>query len=198
VTLSNPTGGAMLGTASTTVNILDASGLTSRKVAPPFDTALTIRGEGAVNLITWSGGGQLQRADRPMGPWQTLTTATNPFTVQSPLPTTFYRVTRPRPVNVYIPSSYDGKTPLPLVIMLHGYKSSAANFWNASDACCNFYNSGVDDAGYLRALIEEIGRQFSVDRKRIYLIGHSNGGYMTYRMACEYADLIAGIAVWPG
>lgn len=229
VTLSNPTGGAMLGTASTTVNILDASGLTSRPVAPPFDTALTIRGEGAVNLITWSGGGQLQRADLPMGPWQTLTTATNPFTVQSPLPTTFYRVTRPRPVNLYIPSVYDGQTPLPLVIMLHGYTSSGTNreaymrfsplaqargflycypdgtvdifgdrFWNATDACCDFYKSGVDDAGYLGALIEEIARQFAVDRKRIYLIGHSNGGDMAYRMACQYSDLIAGIASLAG
>lgn len=229
VTLSNPTGGATLGIASTTVNILDASGLTSRTVAPPFDTALTIRGEGGLNLITWSGGGQLQRADHPMGPWQTLTTATNPFTVQSSLPTTFYRVTRPRPVNIYIPSSYDDQTPLPLVIMLHGYTRSAADheaymrfsplaqargflycypdgtidifgdrFWNATDACCDYYNSGVDDAGYLRALIQEIGTKFSVDRKRIYLIGHSNGGYMAYRMACQYSDLIAGIASLAG
>jgi poly(3-hydroxybutyrate) depolymerase len=229
VTLSNPTGGATLGTASTTVNILDASGLTSRTVTPQFDTALTIRSGEGVNLITWTGGGQLQRADHPTGPWQTLTTATNPFTVQSPLPTTFYRVTRPRPVNVYIPSSYDGQTPLPLVIMLHGYTSSGANheaymrfsplaqgrgflycypdgtidilgdrFWNATDACCDYYNSGVDDAGYLRALIEEIGSRFSVDRKRIYLIGHSNGGYMANRMACQSADLIAGIASLAG
>jgi polyhydroxybutyrate depolymerase len=208
---------------------LDASGLTSRTVTPQFDTALTIRSGEGVNLITWTGGGQLQRADHPTGPWQTLTTATNPFTVQSPLPTTFYRVTRPRPVNVYIPSSYDGQTPLPLVIMLHGYTSSGANheaymrfsplaqgrgflycypdgtidilgdrFWNATDACCDYYNSGVDDAGYLRALIEEIGSRFSVDRKRIYLIGHSNGGYMANRMACQSADLIAGIASLAG
>ena len=48
--------------------------------------------------------------------------------------------------------------------------------------------------GYLRALILEIGRQFAVDRKRVYLIGHSNGGYMAYHMACQYADLIAAIA----
>ena len=34
---------------------------------------------------------------------------------------TFYRVKRPRPVNLYVPSSYDGQTPMPLVILLHGY-----------------------------------------------------------------------------
>jgi polyhydroxybutyrate depolymerase len=71
-------------------------------------------------------------------------------------------------------------------------------FWNATDACCDFYHTGVDDAGYLRALIEEIGRQFSVDRKRIHLVGHSNGGSMAYRMACDSADLIASIASLAG
>jgi hypothetical protein len=127
VTLSNPTGGAVLGTASTFVNIMNAPEPgTFRTVAPPFDTALNFRREGDVNILTWDGGGQLQRADRPTGPWQTLSIATNPFTVQSPIPTTFYRVTRPRPANVYVPSSYDGQTPLPLVMLLHAYTRTGA------------------------------------------------------------------------
>ena len=107
--------------------ILDASGLTSRTVTPPFDTALSIRRDGDVNVLTWAGGGQLQKADSPTGPWQTLATATNPYTIQSPIPTTFYRVTRPRPVNLYIPSSYDGQTPVPLVIALHGGRGTGTN-----------------------------------------------------------------------
>src|SRR5205823_916323 len=45
----------------------------------------------------------------------------------------------------------------------------------------------------LRAVIEEIGRQFAVDPKRVHLIGVSNGAFMAYRMACQSADLIAGI-----
>lgn len=230
VTLSNLNGGATLGSASTTVKILDASGLTSRAVAPPFETALTIRHEEGVNVITWAGGGQLQKADRPTGPWQTLTTATNPFTVQSPIPTTFYRVTRPRPANVYVPSSYDGQKPLPLVILLHSYTATGADVeaymqfsplaetrgflycypdspmdrfgyevWNSTDASnVDYGNNSPDDVGFLRSLIEEIGRQFEVDRKRIYLIGHSNGGFMAYHMACQSADLIAGIASLAG
>ena len=171
VTLSNPTpASATLGTATTTVRIVGAYAT----VAPPFDTALTIRREWGVNVLTWAGGGQLQRADKPTGPWQTLTTATNPCTVQSPVPTTFYRVTRPRPVNLYVPSSYDGQTNLPLVILLHGYTGTGAvgrrvtcnssplaeargflycypdgtmdrwgnRFWNATDAGCDFGNTG--------------------------------------------------------
>ena len=46
----------------------------------------TIRGEEGLNLITWSGDGQLQRADRPMGPWQTLTTMRVKLSAESFLP----------------------------------------------------------------------------------------------------------------
>jgi polyhydroxybutyrate depolymerase len=56
----------------------------------------------------------------------------------------------------------------------------------------------VDDAGYLRALIEEIDRRFAVDRKRVNLMGNLIGGFLAYRMACGSADLIAGIASLAG
>ena len=61
-------------------------------------------------------------------------------------------------------------------------------------SCCDRFGDGVDDAGYLRGLIEEIGSTLAIDRKRIYVLGRSNGVFMSYRMACEYADVIAGIA----
>ncbi len=229
VILSNPTDG-VLGNASSTATIMNMSepGM-FRAVSPSFDTALMVRQEAGLNVLTWAGGGQLQRADSPSGPWQTLTTATNPYTIQSPIPTSFYRVTSPRPVNVYVPSGYNGQTNMPLVILLHFYTGTGASqenymqfrslaeargflycypdgtidragnhFWNATGGCCDSWSTGVDDAGYLRALIEEIGRQFAVDHKRIYLIGHSNGGFLAYRMACQSADLIAGIASLAG
>ncbi len=71
-------------------------------------------------------------------------------------------------------------------------------FWNATDACCNFYGSTVDDSGFLSALIDEISAKYAVDPKRVYLFGHSNGGFMAYRMACEHADKIAAIATLAG
>jgi polyhydroxybutyrate depolymerase len=226
VTLANPTGGATLGTATNTVTIQR----NEYTVDPPFDSGLAIRREYGVNILTWTGGGQLQRADRVTGPWQTLATAQSPWNVQPPIPASFYRVTSPRPVNLYVPSSHDGKTPIPLVIALHGYSLDGTwiennfmhlqplaesrgflychpdgtkdqwgnRFWNATDAVGDFGNTGVDDAGYLRALIEQIAQRFAVDRKRIFLIGHSNGGFMAYRMACQSAELIAGIASFAG
>jgi polyhydroxybutyrate depolymerase len=66
-------------------------------------------------------------------------------------------------------------------------------FWNATDACCNFHGSAVDDVAYLSSVIEEIQGKLAIDPKRIGVAGHSNGGFMSYRMACERADLIAGI-----
>ena len=66
-------------------------------------------------------------------------------------------------------------------------------FWNATDACCDFGGTGIDDAGYLAGLVEEIGTVATVDPRRIYFVGHSNGGFMSYRMACEHADLVAAI-----
>jgi polyhydroxybutyrate depolymerase len=190
---------------------------------------LTIQHDGDVNRLNWAGGGPLQRADYPNGPWQTLSNAVAPYATEPGAAATFYRVARPRPVDVYVPSSYDGQTPLPLVIMLHGYSQTGASeekylqiqplaaargflycypdslidqwgmpFWNATDSCCDFGNTGVDDAGYLRALIEEILHRFAVDPKRVFLIGHSNGAFMANRMACHSADLIAGIASFAG
>ena len=71
-------------------------------------------------------------------------------------------------------------------------------FWNATDACCDFFGSGVDDSGYLRAVIEAIIAELSVDTERVYLLGYSNGGFMVYRMACDHADIIASVASLAG
>ncbi len=66
-------------------------------------------------------------------------------------------------------------------------------FWNATDACCNFDGSTVDDVAYLSGVIAEIQGKLAIDPERIALVGHSNGGFMSYRMACKRADLVAAI-----
>ncbi|MFT6290351.1 MAG: polyhydroxybutyrate depolymerase [Ilumatobacter sp.] len=71
-------------------------------------------------------------------------------------------------------------------------------FWNATDACCAFRSDAPDDAGYLMAIIEQVSAEYNVDPKAIFLAGHSNGGFMSYRMACQHADTIAGIASLAG
>jgi len=71
-------------------------------------------------------------------------------------------------------------------------------FWNASDACCNFEGSRSDDSGYIRRIIEEIKAGYNVDEARVYVTGHSNGGFMSYRMAYEHSDVVAAIVSLAG
>lgn len=72
---------------------------------------------------------------------------------------------------------------------------SGNQFWNATDYCCDLGKTGVDDVGYLTSLIEMAKVKYQVDPSRIYLFGHSNGGFMANRLACEEAGKgIAGIA----
>lgn len=133
-----------------------------------------------------------------------------------------------RPYDIYVPTTYDGTTPVPLVMLLHGYGASAAiqeayfqvqglaesrgfiyvrpdgttnqvgkQFWNATPACCGF-GTGIDDSTYLLDIINDVSAAYNIDPRRVYVMGHSNGGFMSYRMACDHADRIAAIASLAG
>lgn len=78
------------------------------------------------------------------------------------------------------------------------FDANGKRFWNATKACCDFANTGVDDEAYLISLLDEIEGLVNVDKKRVYFFGHSNGGFMTYRMACNHADRIAAAGVLAG
>ena len=76
--------------------------------------------------------------------------------------------------------------------------ASGKQFWNATDACCNFDASPVDDVAYLRGLVSEISAAHAVDAHRVFVIGHSNGGFMAYRLACEHPEDFAAIVSLAG
>lgn len=72
-------------------------------------------------------------------------------------------------------------------------------YWNATDACCA-PPPGVADAGgppndveYLRELVGEIASRVDIDPRRVFVVGHSNGGFMAHRLACDHAELFAAI-----
>jgi len=128
-----------------------------------------------------------------------------------------------RPVSLYVPSAYTGAPlPLVIllhgytasgavedlylnmkataeakgVFYMHPdgtIDSGGKRFWNASDACCDFGKTGVDDSSYLAGLVAEVETRYAIDTKRVYFVGHSNGGFMSYRMACDHADIVTGI-----
>ena len=78
------------------------------------------------------------------------------------------------------------------------FNSDETRFWNATESCCNAEGLARDDEGYLLALIDEAEANFNIDPGRVYLFGHSNGGYMSYRMACRASDRITAIASLAG
>ena len=88
-----------------------------------------------------------------------------------------------------------------LLVSPDGDKESGGDenrFWNASSACCNFFQSDVDDSAYILSIIKEVKADFNVDANRVYLIGHSNGGFMSYRAAYDHSETIAAIASLAG
>jgi polyhydroxybutyrate depolymerase len=66
--------------------------------------------------------------------------------------------------------------------------------WNAGACCGKAQENGVDDVGFLREVIQRVEGQATIDRNRVFVTGMSNGGLMSWRMACEASDLIRGIA----
>ena len=149
------------------------------------------------------------------------------WTVASQAPATTTKVAL-RPYSEFVPSSYSSKSPVPLVVLLHGYGSTGKQqetymnftavaeqrgfilaypdgtvdatgkqFWNATEVCCNFFMD-VDDDAYLISMLDDMESKYSIDRKRIYFVGHSNGGFMSYRMACKHSDRVAAIASLAG
>jgi poly(3-hydroxybutyrate) depolymerase len=76
-----------------------------------------------------------------------------------------------------------------------GIKDGSGNrFWNATIACCDFAQRGVNDVEYIDGLIDEISNSYNLDKSRIYLFGHSNGHFMSYQYLCTSKFKVAAIA----
>lgn len=67
--------------------------------------------------------------------------------------------------------------------------------WNAGICCGGASSKQVDDVKFIGVLIDQVINTYNVDPKKVYATGHSNGGMMSYRLACEMSDRIAAIAV---
>lgn len=56
----------------------------------------------------------------------------------------------------------------------------------------------VNDVGFLAALIDTLILRTSIDRRRVYVAGHSNGAAMAYRFGFERSDLVAAVGAVAG
>jgi polyhydroxybutyrate depolymerase len=99
----------------------------------------------------------------------------------------------------------------PLVVMLHGafgdgqqaensygwdqladnanfvvaYPDGVGHTWNAHGCCGTAAQEYIDDVGFITTMVGEISAAMPIDQSRVYATGISNGGIMTYALACN-------------
>ncbi|CAA6819437.1 MAG: Unknown protein [uncultured Aureispira sp.] len=124
-----------------------------------------------------------------------------------------------RTYTLYIPANYNAANAHPIVFNLHGYTSNGTDqagmtkmnaiadtagfivaypegtldnslqpYWNSG------YGTGVDDIGFIDALIDTIATNYTVNLQRVYSTGMSNGAIMSNTLACALNHRIAAIA----
>ena len=70
--------------------------------------------------------------------------------------------------------------------------------WNAGDCCGDARDRQVDDVGFVRALLQQLGQQIPITPERTFAMGMSNGAMMSYRLACEMSASFRAIAAVAG
>jgi polyhydroxybutyrate depolymerase len=73
------------------------------------------------------------------------------------------------------------------------YPQGLGRSWNAGRCCGTAQSDGVDDLGFLDELVATLVRDDGVDPRRVYAVGFSNGGHLSYAWACA-GGALAGIA----
>lgn len=122
---------------------------------------------------------------------------------------------------VYIPENYTPEHPSPLLFVYHGFGgnnnltmnytgfneiANQNNFIVVYPQGSNFigvphWNVGgwtlgstTDDIAFTEYLINTISNQYSINNDRVYATGMSNGGFMSFLLACQMSDTFAAVA----
>jgi predicted esterase len=119
-----------------------------------------------------------------------------------------------QPYRLYVPASYDGKRPFPLVIALHGTSGDEATLFDGPSyqqgaikqaaekhrvllvsprgrGTTEYRGIGEDD---VLSVLEDVRRRYRVDDDRVYLTGHSMGGTGAAYLALHHPDRFAAVA----
>lgn len=119
---------------------------------------------------------------------------------------------------LYVPSSYNAQSAVPLVLDFHGIFGSGSGQMNGSGyravadqegfivaypdgidqawnvgPCCTL-DRNVDDVAFAREIVEYVKDQANIDSSRVYATGMSMGGGMTHYLGCHAADVFAALA----
>ena len=114
----------------------------------------------------------------------------------------------------YISYPNDAIDPTPLIINMHGFGSNAQEqqLYSEMDQFAHSENIAVvypeglnnawnvftfwdgnsyDDVSFISAIIDDIAENFNINLNKVYACGMSNGGYMSYRLACDLSSRVA-------
>jgi len=116
-----------------------------------------------------------------------------------------------QPYRILIPEAYHAGKPAPLVVALHGMGGDENSIFDAyggafkpaaeQAAFIAVCPKGRDSASMYRGSAEqdvmdvlaEVRRDYRIDPNRIYLMGHSMGGYGTWSIAMAHPDVFAAL-----
>jgi polyhydroxybutyrate depolymerase len=127
-----------------------------------------------------------------------------------------------RSYTINLPPNYYENSGFSLVIAMHGGGGSASQFestskltdkanaagfivvypegtgvintWNAGTCCGSSVSNNINDVKFISMLIDKLVAAYKINPKKVFATGHSNGGMMSYRLACELSNKIAAIA----
>ena len=134
----------------------------------------------------------------------------------------------PRSFFLNVPASYKPETPAPLLLVFHGRTATGRDIltysqilswaasmniivvavngavyeevssWNAGSCCTNATTYEENDVLLTSTIIDYLKTQTTIDANRVWTAGHSNGGMLAYRLACDLSEKITAIAVVAG
>lgn len=84
-----------------------------------------------------------------------------------------------------------------IVVYPEGVQSTGplgARSWNAGNCCAYASDNNINDVTFISRLINKLTLTYKINPKKVYVTGHSNGGMMAYRLACELSGKVAAIA----
>jgi pimeloyl-ACP methyl ester carboxylesterase len=122
---------------------------------------------------------------------------------------------------LYVPAKYDARVPVPLILGLHGGGTGGKDgkeVVGSGASAMNFYQELAERRGYivacptavaapwqssanepfLLAVLEEVLLLYNIDENRVYLTGHSMGGFGTWSFGPKHNELFAVIAPMSG
>ena len=114
-----------------------------------------------------------------------------------------------RSYHVLPPDNWDGKSPLPVVLYFHGWGRQGpvpVNHEHIGGATRNagvllvapnglgktwdFWRPGSRDTEFAKSVLEDVGRNYPIDRSRLFVSGYSWGSSMAWRFSCEAGDQV--------